>query len=665
MIVRLGWVAVALMAIVLTVVWPLVAWAMQPMSEAASNANVVSSASAQTLWLRTVAWSLGIGIGAVALGWAPGRLLAARLRAGRGAVLMVAMLWPLLVPSYVLFYALWQIWPVDTAAHEWLVRVGGLVVARDITLAAALLLWSWPLAALCVAPVASTWSHARTEQLVMDAAGRLRVLGHHLRHDAPGLITGGVFIAMLAFANTTCFDLAGVFTVSNELRAIASMGGGSAMIPLVWPSVVLAVIGSIVVLCCLRIAPELDRQHVLPTRPLTWIWVAVLWCLTLPVPVAALWFHAGPLATETYAELYGGAMGQAIGRAVLVGVASLVPLVLLVRLQLDASVWVRAVAWIGAVCWLAAGLLPATALGIGTEAAWNRSGLGAMIHGSGGALFLALCARSALVPVALAWWLVRAEPRSLRESRFIDAGHGLTSIWATMLPRLIPAACTCIILTAGLALGDIVLTGLLSPPAGRMPLAVTLLNAMHYQRPEVVVLSLMVLLGWGVLAATCFGGAMALIRRTLPRVAPLLLVVVLVGCGGSVPPEPDDVDGRVPVESVLGHPGRGVGGFFIPRAMAVDHRDGTVYVIDKTGRVQVFDAAGRCTGGWTMPVIANGKPTGVHVDDQGQIWVADTHEFQVLVFSPDGTEQRRFGTFGEQPGEFLYPTDVAIGPDGS
>ena len=62
MIVRLGWGAVALMAIVLTVVWPLVAWAMQPMSEAASNANVVSSASAQTLWLRTVAWSLGLSL---------------------------------------------------------------------------------------------------------------------------------------------------------------------------------------------------------------------------------------------------------------------------------------------------------------------------------------------------------------------------------------------------------------------------------------------------------------------------------------------------------------------------------------------------------------------------------------------------------------------------
>jgi len=88
-------------------------------------------------------------------------------------------------------------------------------------------------------------------------------------------------------------------------------------------------------------------------------------------------------------------------------------------------------------------------------------------------------------------------------------------------------------------------------------------------------------------------------------------------------------------------------------------------VIDKTGRVQVFDAEGRCPGGWTMPVIANGKPTGVHVDDEGKIWVADTHEFQVLVYTPDGTEQRRFGTFGEQPGEFLYPTDVAIGPDDS
>jgi DNA-binding beta-propeller fold protein YncE len=665
MIVKCFWVMCALLAITLTVVWPLAAWGMQPSLHPATEASVVSSASPQTLWLRTLIWSLGIGCGAVILGWGPGRLLAARLRAGRGALLMVALLWPLLVPSYVLFYALWQAWPVDSAAHEWLVRVGGLAVARDVTLAVALLLWSWPLAALCMAPVASTWSQLRTEQLVLDAAGRLRILGHHLRHNAPGLITGGVFVSMLVFANTTCFDLAGVFTISNELRAVVSMGGGPAMVPLVWPSVLLAVLGSITVLLCLRVTPELDRQHPLRTRSSAWVGAIVLWCLTLPIPVAALWLHAGPLAISTYVELYGGAMEHAIGRALLVGVLSIVPLVLLVRLQLDSSPWVRGVAWIAAVGWLAAGLLPATVLGIATEAAWNRPGTDMLMHGSGGALLLALCTRSALVPVALAWWLVRAEPQSLRESRSIDAGHGLASVWGTMLPRLVPAACTCIVLTAGLALGDIVLTGVLSPPAGRMPLAATLLNAMHYQRPEVVVLSLMVLLGWGVLAAACFAGGMALVRRALSRVAPLLVLFLLVGCGDAPPVDVDDADGRVPVESVLGHPGRGVGGFFIPRAIAVDHRNGTVYVIDKTGRVQVFDETGRCTGGWMMPVITNGKPTGIHVDETGLVWVADTHEFQVLAFDSNGTERRRFGTFGEQPGEFLYPTDVAIGPDDS
>ena len=655
---RGGWVAATAVVLGLTVLWPLVAWLGSPSSDAATPTSMVGSASASVLWTRTAAWAIGIALGATLLGWGPGRLLANRLRAGRGGLLLVGLLWPLLVPSYVLFYAIWQSWPVDSSVHEWLVHVDGLVVARQITLGLALVLWSWPLAALCIAPVAATWAHERDDQLVIDAAGWGRRLWHRLRHDGPGLVVAVVFIAMLVFADTTCFDLAGVFTIANELRAMESMGAGRAMHELGWPAVALSIVGAVVVLRCLQTPPVLDRQRIVPIRAAGWFGLLVLWCVTLPLPVVALWLHAGPLDTETYRSLYGGAMGTAIIRALCVGALSVIPLLLLVRLQLDASRLVRWCAGFAGVIWLAAGLVPGTVLGAMVESAWNPDALG--MHASGGALLLALWARTALIPVVIAWWLVRSEPRALRDARAVEVGHGLASLWGTMTPRLVPAICTCFMLVSALSIGDIVLTGLLAPPADTMPLAVSLLNAMHYQRPEVVVLSLLVLLGWGAFAAVVVGGGLAMIRR----VAPVLVLVLLVGCSEVQSPVAGD-DGLVPVASVIGHPGRGDGGLYIPRAIAVDRRDGTCVVIDKTGRVQVFDATGAFSHAWSMPVIANGKPTGVHVDADGLVWVPDTHEFRVLTYDRNGEELRRFGTFGEAPGEFLYPTDVATGPDGS
>ena len=47
------------------------------------------------------------------------------------------------------------------------------------------------------------------------------------------------------------------------------------------------------------------------------------------------------------------------------------------------------------------------------------------------------------------------------------------------------------------------------------------------------------------------------------------------------------------------------------------------------------------------------------VDADGSIYVADTHYHRVLVFSPEGQLQASFGSLGEEPGSFIYPTDVA------
>jgi DNA-binding beta-propeller fold protein YncE len=117
------------------------------------------------------------------------------------------------------------------------------------------------------------------------------------------------------------------------------------------------------------------------------------------------------------------------------------------------------------------------------------------------------------------------------------------------------------------------------------------------------------------------------------------------------------------VVGVFGETGFGVGEFSYPRAIAAS-RDGLVYVADKTGRIQRFDADGRWQLQWFMPEYKAGKPTGLTVDPQGRVFAADTHYHRVIVFDRDGNRIGQFGTQGRGPGQFELPTKVAIDRDG-
>ena len=103
-----------------------------------------------------------------------------------------------------------------------------------------------------------------------------------------------------------------------------------------------------------------------------------------------------------------------------------------------------------------------------------------------------------------------------------------------------------------------------------------------------------------------------------------------------------------------------------PRAMAIDAED-RLYIVDKTARIQVFDRQGRFLHGWQTPEWAHGKPTGLSFDLQGNLLVADTHYFRILVYRPDGTllEDRTLGgTFGHAPGTFGLVTDAVTDSQG-
>ena len=102
-----------------------------------------------------------------------------------------------------------------------------------------------------------------------------------------------------------------------------------------------------------------------------------------------------------------------------------------------------------------------------------------------------------------------------------------------------------------------------------------------------------------------------------------------------------------------------------PRAVAIDGDD-HLYIVDMTARIQVFDVDGTFLRGWQTPEHENGRPTGLSIDGDGNLLVADTHYYQVLVYSPAGKLLRSVGgTAGHGPGEFGLVTDAVVDRQGN
>lgn len=123
------------------------------------------------------------------------------------------------------------------------------------------------------------------------------------------------------------------------------------------------------------------------------------------------------------------------------------------------------------------------------------------------------------------------------------------------------------------------------------------------------------------------------------------------------------VTGRLDV--VWGERGISDGRLQKPRAMAVNAQD-EIFIVDMTARIQVFDTDGQWLRGWRTPAHEAGKPTGLSIDRDGRVLVADTHYYRLLIYSPDGElVQTIGGTNGQAPGEFGLVTDAVQDSQGN
>lgn len=178
----------------------------------------------------------------------------------------------------------------------------------------------------------------------------------------------------------------------------------------------------------------------------------------------------------------------------------------------------------------------------------------------------------------------------------------------------------------------------------------------------------------------------------LARCAWAVVVAGWAGVGACDRPGSGETERPLAAVAMLGGPGISPGLFDTPRAIDTD--GSSLWVVDKgTARVQRLEArTGRCVQWWSMPEFAKGKPCGLVIgprpgDADGSrraLWVVDTHYQRVMVYAlpampepPAASDEpapvfapglppiepellTQFGGYGTGPGEFIYPTGIAI-----
>lgn len=177
-------------------------------------------------------------------------------------------------------------------------------------------------------------------------------------------------------------------------------------------------------------------------------------------------------------------------------------------------------------------------------------------------------------------------------------------------------------------------------------------------------------------------------RRCGALQAALIVLVAFIGLAEGCGDRSEGTGGGsgepIRASTVLGSLGDVPGKFAYPRCLEADPLRNTLWVIDKAARVQEIDpTTGACLSIWRTPEFSLGKPVGFCIapgrgtDGEWRrdlLWVADTHYNRVLVYQPPAHDPKtpaarieepgalvlQFGSYGDGPGQFYLPTDVAV-----
>lgn len=121
-----------------------------------------------------------------------------------------------------------------------------------------------------------------------------------------------------------------------------------------------------------------------------------------------------------------------------------------------------------------------------------------------------------------------------------------------------------------------------------------------------------------------------------------------------------------------GAPGNEAGEFDTPHSIALA-ANGRLYVADRgNSRIQLFDTDGRFLAEW-KDRRRIGRPWAVRIAADGFVYVVDggdqgsfpPERARVLKLDQDGRVLDSFGSYGRDPGQFIWPHAIALGDDGA
>jgi len=621
--------------------------------------------------LRSVALAGLIAATAVVLGWLPGRLLGVATK-GAG-ILFFGLLLPLVLPRYVLYYA-WTVLLSPTTS------LGSYIAARPelartvgtVSCSAVLMLWYWPLAALILAQGWRSLEGGIWDCAVLDASRWQRFRYVVLPLLARPAAMAFLVCFVLSLSEFGTFHLAGVRTIGTELAVLYQRTGSEVCVArAAWPAVLAAVAVGLLVGGRWGFWQGAFRGPVraVGLRQRTAVVVsAALVVLSVIVPVGILLYNVeGTTELRRFITLHLDGLGWS-GLVAVVGAVGAYALAWAGLSQRRGGRRAeRRGGWRGGrlvevlpavvrVTLFTAMFLPASVVGISVLRLWSRLGLDSVGPAAWPVVSVGQAVRFAGAGLLLLELTYYPDRRRLSEMAAVDGASGWKAWRYVHLPQVWPAFVGGLLLLTMFGLTELSATMVLLPP-GLPNFAQRLLNQMHYARDQQVIASCLVLVGLFVIAGGVSVVALCVGRRRGALLVLCAAAVCFVGCRGS------GAAGEPKVVWVFGRTGRGGGEFVYPRAIDIAP-DGSLYIVDKTGRIQQLTARGKFLNVIQMPEMEAGKPTGLSFGPDGLLYVADTHYHRVMVFGRDGEVVRQFGRFGQGEGCFIYPTDVAFSPDG-
>jgi DNA-binding beta-propeller fold protein YncE len=115
--------------------------------------------------------------------------------------------------------------------------------------------------------------------------------------------------------------------------------------------------------------------------------------------------------------------------------------------------------------------------------------------------------------------------------------------------------------------------------------------------------------------------------------------------------------------------GEGVPRLSGPSGIAIDPSSGNVYVADtENQRINIYSSNGTFVSEFGRYGDADGRfrsPEGIALDQEGNVYVADTGNHRIQVFSTNGTFLEQWGEYGADSATFASPEGIALDQEGN